>query len=113
MGYSIRKVNLEAGFPTTAESEDSLRKEIKYCKNSKIGCMLIIHGYGSSGTGGSICIRVRNVLKMMKNSGTVKDFIFGEDFTIFNEKARKLKLMYPELESLTKVCNNGVTVVEL
>ena len=39
--------------------------------------------------------------------------IFGEDFTIFNFAALALKNKCRELESLFRVCNNGVTVVEL
>ena len=39
--------------------------------------------------------------------------INGEDFDIFNAKARELKDTYKELEQLLKVCNHGVTVVEL
>lgn len=42
-----------------------------------------------------------------------KAIINGEDFDIFNAKARELKSTYKELEQLLKVCNHGVTVVEL
>lgn len=42
-----------------------------------------------------------------------KTVINGEDFTIFNFKALELKNKYRELEPLLKVCNHGVTVVEL
>ena len=34
-------------------------------------------------------------------------------FTLFNFKALELKNKYQELEQLMRVCNNGVTVVEL
>ena len=49
----------------------------------------------------------------MKNSGTVKNYIKGEDFSIFNPAALAMKRKYPALDKLTRVCNHGVTVVEL
>ena len=75
--------------------------------------MLIIHGYGSTGKGGAICEKARQWLKAQERNGKVKTVIFGEDFTLFNFKALELKNKYQELEQLMRVCNNGVTVVEL
>ena len=37
----------------------------------------------------------------------------GEDFNVFNFKALELKNKYKELEQLFRVCNHGVTVVEV
>ena len=48
----------------------------------------------------------------MRN-GTIKAVINGEDFNIFNFKALELKDKYRELEKLLKVCNHGMTVVEI
>lgn len=46
-------------------------------------------------------------------NGVIKCVINGEDFNIFNFKALELKNTYKELEQLLKVCNHGVTIVEL
>ena len=82
-------------------------------KSGNVGCLYIIHGYGSSGRGGGIREKGRQWLHAQARNGTVKAIINGEDFDIFNAKARELKSTYKELEQLLKVCNHGVTVVEL
>ncbi|MCD7724248.1 MAG: hypothetical protein LUI12_01625, partial [Clostridiales bacterium] len=63
--------------------------------------------------GGAICKNARQWLKAQERNGKVKTVIFGEDFSIFNFKALELKNKYRELEPLTRVYNQGVTVVEL
>ena len=45
--------------------------------------------------------------------GTIKAVINGEDFDIFNFKALELKGKYKELEKPLKVCNHGMTAVEV
>ena len=69
--------------------------------------------YGSTGKGGAICDHARQWLKAQVRNGQIKTVIFGEDFDIFNFKALELKNRFHELEPLLKVCNHGVTVVEL
>ena len=89
--------------------EDSLARY----KRDKYGVVLIIHGYGSTGRGGAICEKARQWLKAQERGGRVKSVIFGEDFNLFNFNALELKNKCRELEPLLRVCNNGVTVVEL
>lgn len=49
-----------------------------------MGCLCVIHGYGSSGRGGVIREKVRQWLHAQARNGTVKAVINGEDFDIFN-----------------------------
>ena len=49
----------------------------------------------------------------MKSTNTIKNYIKGEDFTLFNFDALALKNRYKELTKLFDVCNHGVTVVEI
>ncbi len=99
--------------PTSDDALKLLKSSIANAKNSNVVCLYIIHGYGSSGNGGVIREKVRQWLNAQVRNGTVKAVINGEDFTIFNFKALELKNTYKELEQLLKVCNHGVTVVEL
>jgi hypothetical protein len=55
-------------------------------KRLKIDCLKIIHGYGSSGTGGRIRVAVRRRLIEHKNKKIIKSFITGEEFSIFNKE---------------------------
>ncbi len=109
----LKEINLEVGMPMSADALKLLKSSIANAKSGNVGCLYIIHGYGSSGRGGVIREKVRQWLHAQARNGTVKAVINGEDFDIFNAKARELKSTYKELEQLLKVCNHGVTVVEL
>jgi len=110
---TFKEVNLEAGRPYVADAISHMRSEINKSKKNGGGCILFIHGYGSSGVGGGIGVECRNVLDKMKSTNTIKNYIKGEDFTLFNFDALALKNRYKELTKLLDVCNHGVTVVEI
>lgn len=107
------EINIKQDMPLVADAMRYLQDSIVKHKRDKCQCVLIIHGYGSTGKGGAICEKARQWLKAQERNGKVKTVIFGEDFTLFNFKALELKNKYQELEQLMRVCNNGVTVVEL
>ena len=107
------EINIKQDMPLVADAMRYLQDSITRLKRERYECVLVIHGYGSSGKGGAICEKSRQWLKAQERNGKVKSVIFGEDFTIFNFKALELKNKFKELDQLTRVCNNGVTVVEL
>lgn len=107
------EINIKQDMPLVADAMRYLQDSIVKLKRDKCQRVLIIHGYGSTGKGGAICEKARQWLKAQERNGKVKTVIFGEDFTLFNFKALELKYKYQELEQLMRVCNNGVTVVEL
>lgn len=82
-----KEINLEEGMPTVDESMSYLKMSITLCKQNKIGCLAVIHGYGSSGKGGAIRAKARQWLNAQVRNGTIKAVINGEDFDIFNFKA--------------------------
>ena len=110
---AYKEINLEQGMPTVEEAMGYLKVALKLCAQNKIGCMVVIHGYGSSGKGGTIRLRARQWLNAQAKKGAVKKVINGEDFSVVNFDALALKSKYRELDKLLKVCNHGVTVVEL
>lgn len=107
------EINIKEGMPVVADAMMYLQKSIVRLKKEKYDIVMIVHGYGSTGKGGAICTKARQWLKAQQRNGNVKKVIFGEDFTIFNFDALDLKNKCRELEPLLRVCNNGVTVVEL
>lgn len=109
----LKEINLENGKPTVADALMILKSSISNAKSGNVGCLYVIHGYGSSGKGGSIREKARQWLNAQARNGIVKSVINGEDFNLFNFKALELKNIYKELEQLLKVCNHGVTIVEL
>lgn len=107
------EINIKEGMPFVTDAMTRLSSSLEQARKRKIGCALIIHGYGSTGKGGAIRDKARQWLKAQERNGKIKTVVFGEDFTIFNFKALELKNRYRELEQLLTVCNHGVTVVEL
>lgn len=109
----VKEINLEEGLPTCDEALIELKSAVQSAKQSKYKCLIVIHGYGSSGKGGKIREKARQWLNAQVRNGKLKAVINGEDFNIFTLKALELKNKYKELEPLMKVTNHGVTVVEL
>lgn len=107
------ELNIKENMPIVAEAMRNLQNSIVRLKKEKYEIVVIVHGYGSTGKGGAICAKARQWLKAQERNGKLKKVIFGEDFTIFNFDALDLKNKCRELEHLLRVCNNGVTVVEL
>ena len=106
---AIKEINVENGFT----SDEALAYIKQVLSNSKKTCIYIIHGYGSSGKGGVIRQKVRSFLNAQLKNGKTKAVINGEDFNVLNFKALELKNKYKELEQLFRVCNHGVTVIEV
>jgi hypothetical protein len=111
----VRTVNIEAGFPTLEEARKKLAAAIRDGKRSGARVVKVIHGYGSTGKGGTLCFGLRKSLALRKKEGLIKDFIKGEDFSIFNQRVLELLEAVPELRAdpdLSAV-NEGVTLVWL
>lgn len=109
----LKIINLEFGRPTVDEALKRFGTELKNAKNTGVGCLQIIHGYGSHGKGGLIRVAIREDLEKYKNKYQIKTIVYGEDFKILNNDANRLRHKYEELEPLFHMTNKGVTVVEL
>lgn len=107
------ELNIKDGMPVVTDALNHMKKSLESFRRDKYKCVLIIHGYGSTGKGGAICEKARQWLKAQERNGQIKTVIFGENFDIFNIRALELKNRFRELESLLRVCNHGVTVIEL
>ena len=113
MKKPIDIIDLEEGMPITSEALEMLKSKVERCRQNKIKCLKIIHGYGSSGVGGAIRTTVRKWLTAQQKNGKIKNVVFGENFNIVDEIPRYLNNTYEGLEELTRVYNHGVTVIEL
>ena len=107
------EINIKQDMPIVADAMRYLQTSIERLKREKYNVVLIIHGYGSTGKGGAIHDKARQWLKAQERNGKIKKVIFGENFTLFNFEALALKNECHELEPLLKICNHGVTVIEL
>ena len=115
MASTLRVVNLEDGKPRVDAAIRRLTYELGHTRSCGCTVLKIIHGYGSSGTGGRIRVESRAYLNRLKQQRKVKEVIPGEDFSIFNEATRKAFLMCGELRSESDLerHNNGVTYIVL
>ena len=112
---NVKTVNIKFDMPG---SDDAVKRVTYNIRNSKaLGTRAIkfIHGYGSTGAGGVIRTKTRRYLSEQKRKGLIKDYITGEDFSIFDEATRRALNTYPELRSDPDLDrhNNGITIVIL
>ncbi len=112
---NLKTYNVEAGFPSLDEARRLVIEEIKSAKREGVRVLKIIHGYGSSGKGGKLNFGLRKSFALRKKEGVIKDFIPGEDFSIFNQTVLALLETVPELRGDTDLSaiNEGVTIVWL
>ena len=112
---AIRTFNVEAGFPTLEEARKLVIDEIKRARREGVRVLKIIHGYGSTGAGGKLRHGLRKSFGLRKKEGVIKDFIAGEDFSIFNQTVLALLETVPELrgDPDLSAINEGVTIVWL
>ena len=112
---AIRTFNVEAGLPNLDGARRLVIGQIKQAKRTGARVLKVLHGYGSTGMGGKLCIGLPKSFGLRKKEGVIKDFIAGEDFTIFNETVLTLLEAVPELRGDPDLgaTNEGVTIVWL
>ncbi len=112
---TLRTFNVEAGRPTLDEARRLVIDEIKRAKGSGVRVLKVIHGYGSSGKGGTLCIGLRKSFGLRKKEGVIKDFVKGEEFTIFSNTVLALLDAVPELRGDPDLgaTNEGITIIWL
>lgn len=112
---TIRTFNVEAGLPVLEEARRLVIEEIKRARREGARALKIIHGYGSSGKGGALGVGLRKSFRLRKKEGVIKDFIPGEDFSIFNAATLALLEAVPGLRGDPDLdsTNEGVTVLWL
>jgi hypothetical protein len=74
----------------------------------------LVHGYGSTGTGGKIKQAVQVELASMHLQGQIRMYVVGDDYAV-SEAGQELRARYPELLRSRRQDfeNRGITFVEL
>jgi hypothetical protein len=108
-------VNLKGDRPTVEVARQRLREVIDEARASGVEILKIVHGYGSSGTGGAIRDAVRASLRRRRKEGVVLDIVHGEKWDAFGAGARALLDRFPEFRRDPDLgrSNEGVTIVVL
>lgn len=108
-------VNLEQGLPSAEEAILKMEREIHQGRQHGAKVLRIIHGWGSSGTGGKIKLEVHRRLEVLHRKGAIKNYVPGENYSELTNAGRDLLQRHPGIrKTLTSDRNNlGISLVEL
>ena len=111
----VRTINIAAGLPSLDEARRLVLAEIRQAKRAGARVLKVIHGYGSSGKGGTLCHGLRKSFGLRRKEGVIRGFIPGERFSIFDATVLQLLEAVPELRADPDLnaTNEGVTVLWL
>lgn len=112
---SVRTFNVEADLPSLDDARRQVIEEIRRAKRDGVRVLKVIHGWGSSGKGGKLCHGLRKSFALRKKERAIKDYIPGEDFSIFNQTVLAMLDAVPALRGDPDLnsTNEGVTVLWL
>jgi len=115
MSGRIRVINLEEGFPTRDQAFQKLEAALGRARKDAIAVVKVIHGYGSTGTGGVLRFAIRSFLRQRKEQGEIAAFVNGESWSSFEARSKLLFAKVPELllDSDLGRGNKGITLVLL
>lgn len=111
----IKTFNLKDGMPTVEEARQILSAALTHARQKKLPVIKLIHGYGSSGVGGALQIGIRKSLRKRRKKGEIRQYIFGENWSIFDEDSRNLLEENPSLRKDSDLDrgNDGISIVIL
>ena len=101
--------------PTVEEARARLKAEIDRAKAEGTIVLKLIHGYGSSGFGGSLKPAIHSSLRRRQRDGVIRAFVPGEKWELFNDAAQQILQECPELSADQDLdrYNEGITLVLL
>jgi hypothetical protein len=111
----IKIINLEDGMPNVAEARLRMQRELQVARQQGYAAVKLIHGYGSSGVGGSLRIELQNELRRLADAGGVRSYIAGEDWRVSQENTWEFLKRYPEWKRDSDLgrANKGISIVLL
>ncbi len=88
---------------------------LRQAKRDGVRVLKVIHGYGSTGKGGSLRVGLRKSFALRKKERVIRHFIPGESFSIFDAATLALIDAVPELRGDPDLdaTNEGITVLWL
>jgi len=111
----IKIIDLEDGMPKVEEARLRMQRELQVARQQGYAAVKLIHGYGSSGVGGSLRIELQKDLQSLAGAGGVQVLIAGEDWRISHETTWELLKRYPEWKRDSDLgrTNKGISIVLL
>jgi hypothetical protein len=114
VGPVVITVNLEEGHPLVTEALYRMDGKLYAARKQGAKIVRLIHGWGSSGTGGAIRTAVRKKLAIDHRNNVIQRYVSGEDY-LHSEVGRQMRSKFPQLKKIVRTDrpNPGITLVEL
>jgi|SRR5215467_9703353 len=111
----IKVVNLEQGLPTVEQARLRMEHELHSARQAGCRVIKLVHGYGSSGIGGTLRSELQKDLRQAATNGSIHAFVAGEDWRISNQATWDLLQRYPEYRRDPDLGrgNQGISIVVL
>jgi hypothetical protein len=112
-------LNLKKGWPKADQAIQRLIEGIDGAERNGEKAIIIIHGYGSTGAGGTLRLAIREFLEDYVKKKRIRLYIKGENWSIWKSERSQALELCPELENdedLNKLIdqeNKGITIVIL
>jgi hypothetical protein len=99
-----------------AEAVERVKVSLANARVDRIRVVLIVHGYGSGGVGGTNKLAIHAYLRAEQLSARIRTFIPGERLTLGVQRDLQRRYAghrFTQLESHIRSRNEGVTLVEV
>ncbi len=111
----IKRIDIGHDNLTVAQARSALEREFSASLKAPDDFLIIVHGHGSSGTGGKIKVMVHDFARSMIGAKRAKDFIKGEDLTRTSSSSKRISSNYPMAKNLKEwnKRNAGLSILVL
>ncbi|MBZ5508929.1 MAG: hypothetical protein LAO78_26005 [Acidobacteriia bacterium] len=111
----IKIIDLEEGMPKVEEARLRMQRQLQVARQQGYAAVKLIHGYGSSGAGGSLRTELQKELQRQMGTAGIRCFIAGENWRISDEQTWELLKRYPEWKQDSDLGRNnkGISIVLL
>jgi len=112
---SIKIIDLEDGMPTVEQARLRMNYELQLARREGYKAVKLIHGYGSSGVGGSLRTELQKSLHRAAREKTIRAFVSGENWRVSDETTWEVLKRFPEWKKDSDLGrgNKGISVVLL
>ena len=109
----IKIINLEEGMPKVEEARLRMFHELQVARKQGYAAVKLIHGYGSSGVGGTLRIELQKELQQMESAESIRHFVMGENWRISDETCWQILRRFPEWKQDADLGKNnkGISMV--
>ena len=109
----LRCVNIKEDLPTVETALKRLDIALREARTAGYKGLKVIHGYGSSGRGGSIKTEVHRHLHRLYNQEQIQTWIPGEEFSGAYDESYEVLKVFPFLKKDCdfRKANRGLTII--